>query len=269
MAIGANAFFNGPEKVYCSGYEIGSAYLVSAMPHTFWYKVGENAELELRWENNNSDLVLYSFHGNPDVEVPDYVTEIRADAFEDMKDTLQSEDPASVTVLPTGLFDGYDSLRAIEFVENTSVQNEAIRNCAALERVIGLTDLTVIDTNFDNCPKLRLATPYEKLRNELRLATQPDFAKKAVLLTPPISSDAVILYTNGKAAQLNKTDGTVTAYSEGFTRIYMYAGGKVGSCDVTVYADLPGLVLPQNLMDWRKRRSWAILPSGTRFCRTA
>ena len=193
-AIGANAFHNGPEKVYCSSYTAAPAFLVSAMPHTFWYKEGTNPELELRWENDNSDLALYSFHGDPDVEVPDYVTEIRADAFEDMKDTIQSvKIPASVTVLPTGLFDGYPKLSEIEFVENTSVQNEAIRNCADLESVKGLTDLTVIDTNFDNCPKLRLATPYEKLRNELRLATQPDFAKKAVLLTPPISSDAAIL----------------------------------------------------------------------------
>ena len=61
----------------------------------------------------------------------------------------------------------------------------------------------------------------------------------------------------------------MTAYSEGFTRIYMYAGGKVGSCDVTVYADLPGLVLPQKLTELEEEAfmgknsfRYALLPDG-------
>ena len=234
--IGPNAFFNGPKKVYCDR-EKDSAKVVSAMPFTFYVKAAD--AFGLRWENE--DLVLYAYDGPADVTVPAYITGIQADAFKDSKTALTKVTiPASVKTISTGTFDGFDKLTEINVANSTALEDKAIQNCQSLEKVNGLKDLNVIDTNFDNCPQLLLDMPFDSVR----LALGVDFAEKAKIggVTLPDT-----LSTVGKVASFDS--GAVVAHAPGTTKIYLYEGGKIGICEVEVLSGLTGLKLPAALTE--------------------
>ena len=257
-AIGANAFFNGPDKVLCD-HDAPVAKVVSAMPYTFWDITDKN--FGLRWEGN--DIVLYDYDGEDDAEVPDYVTAVSPDAFANKKDSLTSVKlPASVTVIPAHTFDGYDKLASIEFAKGTELEDNAILNCQELASVTDMSDdLSVYDTNFDNCPKLLLDLKFDSLL----LTLDVDYAKAAKL--PFTGTLTKLEYSNGKVAQLNA--GVVTAYQAGTTTITIYADGKLGQVEVTVLSGLNGLTLPAALTEIEEEAfngnsaQYVVLPAGT------
>ena len=263
-SIGGNAFTDGPKKVICD-HSKQTAHSVSAMPYTF-YDV-QNEELGLRWvtidDVETLALLDYADIADPvEATVPDYVDAVDAGAFSNLKSTLKSvEFKSSLDEIPTGTFDGFNNLESITLVPETGLAAGAIQNCSKLSAIYGLTDLSVFDTNFDNCPKLLLDLPYDSLH----LALDVDFAKTAML---PFNGSPKVEYSNGKVAQLK--DNVVTAHEVGTTTITLYAAGKLGRVNVVVIPKLSdGLTLPANLTTiWEEAfeggsAQYVVLPKNT------
>lgn len=265
-SIGGNAFTGGPKKVIC-GRDTRTAHSVSAMPYTF-YDV-QNEKLGLRWVvlDGVEKLALFEYDDSADpveATVPDYVKAVDKDAFSKLKSTLETvEFESSLDEISTGTFDGCEKLESITLVPETGLAAGAIQNCIVLSKVLGLDDLSVFDTNFDNCPKLLLDLPYDSLR----LALDVDFAKTAKL--PFTDSLTDVEYSNGKVAQFDGTSKVVTAHEVGTTTITLYAAGKLGQVEVTVLSGLNGMTLPANLTIIEDEAfeggsaQYVVLPAGT------
>ncbi len=267
-SIGGNAFTDGPKKVICD-HSKQTARAVSAVPFNFYEP--ETEKLGLRWVtiDDVETLALFDYADTADpveATVPNYVDAVDAGTFSDLKSTLKSvEFKSSLDEIPTGTFDGFNKLESITLVPETGLAAGAIQNCPELSAVNGLDDLSVFDTNFDNCPKLLLGLPYDSLR----LALDIDFAKTAKLPFTVSLTDVDVEYSNGKVAQFDGTSKVVTAHEVGTTTITLYADGKLGQVEVTVLSGLNGMTLPANLTIIEDEAfeggsaQYVVLPAGT------
>lgn len=242
--IADNAFENCPAKLYCSaGGETGKT--LSAKNGSFNVEdKDKGTEMTMRYDGD--DLVLCSYSGtDADVEIPDGVNAIDDGAFDEVKAIMKTVTiPASVKTVSSGAFDGFDKLTTVTLEDGakTTLEPGAIQNCKSLEKVAGLKKghLSVIGTNFENCPKAR----QELYNADLRLTVGASFGKTSLDLpgTWIAELDTSVALYNG---------GALAGISAGSTDVYLYEStvGHVASCKVQVVTGLKGLTLPTSLTE--------------------